>query len=420
MGSYNSDLAKETIPADVLPLLVSLLSQENKYLKRAAVLVFRSAAKHSEILAQTVVDSGALSVIIDKCLSDFTDHPLQESAVWTIGNIAKHSLALASTASSSLPLLIQTAGQTSDVTLKRISLAALADIARHSSELALQILSIDPLFLASLLTGLSNEDSGMRKQASACLSQIVKHDTKLFPMESVPAMILALQDPVISKNIATVLRELARDPIAARELVSRGALPALVECVAGEAKLPAVMALGYIGVDEEMARSVFTANPIPVLKNALINDPDDIVKGAIVWTLGQLGKHCSDLANRLAENDIFRRIFAVFFHDSSSSDLRAKCIESLALLIPQTTTLGPLEVLVSCVETDAELKVFLLDRFSQLLSSDPAGRKSFVQSGCLEKIQEWNDKEKVNKLFPTELVNFYSPGYQAELLKQLD
>jgi hypothetical protein len=64
-----------------------------------------------------------------------------------------------------------------------------------------------------------------------------------------------------------------------------------------------------------------------------------------------------------------------------------------------------------------------------VLPHDLKARRSFVQSGSLQRIQEVQAEvgsklrdyiDEVNNLYPPEIVNYYSPNYAETLLKKMD
>lgn len=60
----------------------------------------------------------------------------------------------------------------------------------------------------------------------------------------------------------------------------------------GVARLPGILILGYIaGYDGQTAMSIITNKGVAVLKDSLIQVPDDLVKGGAAWALGQIGGH---------------------------------------------------------------------------------------------------------------------------------
>jgi hypothetical protein len=77
-------------------------------------------AKHSEALANHVVNSGALDALVN-CLEEF-DPQVKESAAWALACISKHSetLAQAVVDAQAVPLLVICV-QEPEATLKRIA-----------------------------------------------------------------------------------------------------------------------------------------------------------------------------------------------------------------------------------------------------------------------------------------------------------
>jgi len=57
---------------------------------------------------------------------------------------------------------------------------------------------------------------------------------------------------------------------------------------------------------------VISAKGIQPLKNALISEPDDLVKAAAAWTLGQIGGHSAEHARAMAEQDVPSHLLAVY------------------------------------------------------------------------------------------------------------
>jgi 3-methyladenine DNA glycosylase AlkD len=55
-----------------------------------------------------------------------------------------------------------------------------------------------------------------------------------------------------------------------------------------------------------------------VLKQSLIQVPDDLVKGAAAWALGQIGAHSPKHANSLAAQDVLTHLLAVYIYQNST------------------------------------------------------------------------------------------------------
>lgn len=67
--------------------------------------------------------------------------------------------------------------QEPELTLKRIAASALADIAKHTSELAQSVVDAGAVpYLAALI---SHPDAQLKKQVCGCLAQIAKHGVDL-------------------------------------------------------------------------------------------------------------------------------------------------------------------------------------------------------------------------------------------------
>ncbi len=76
-----------------------------------------------------------------------------------------------------------------------------------------------------------------------------------------------------------------------------------------------------------------------------------------------------------------------------------------------------------------EILHYVLHQFAKTLPNDPAAKKSFIQSGGLKKIQEIKSEpgqklkqyvDEINALYPLEIVQYYSPGYEQTLLNKLE
>jgi len=98
-------------------------------------------------------------------------------------------------------------------------------------------------------------------------------------------------DPLVRKNAATCIREIAKQsPELAKLISNAGGEAALVDYIGetkGNARLPGIMTLGYIAAfDETLAIGIINAKGIAPLKDALINEPEDHIRAASAWTLG--------------------------------------------------------------------------------------------------------------------------------------
>merc|ERR1719162_1341734 len=155
----------------------------------------------------------------------------------------------------------------------------------------------------------------------------------------------------------------------------------------GNSRLPGIMTLGYIAAFQDtLALAVVVSKGIPPLRDALIHEPEDHLKASAAWSLGQIGRHSPDHARALAEADCLRRLLAVFLHQDSSDDLQIKAKRALKSVIQKCTYLPALEPLLQ--EAPPNILKYVVSQFAKVLPGDPAAKRSFVQSGGLQKIQE--------------------------------
>lgn len=435
LANYSDDLAEAVVGNEILPQLVYSLSEQNRFYKKAAAFVLRAVAKHSPELAQAVVDSGALESLVP-CLEEF-DPTVKEAAAWALGCIATHSCELSQCVvnAGAVPLLVLCL-QEPEINLKRVASSALSEIAKHSPELAQAVL--DPGAVAYLVPLLSHPDGKLKRQVATCLSQIAKHSVDLAEVvieaDIFPVILYNLKDVdmYVRKAAATCLREISKHtPELAKLIVNAGGAAALVDYIteaAGSAKLPGIMALGYVAAfSETLALSIIVSKGISPLKAALVTEPEDHVKAACAWTLGQIGRHTSDHARSIAEADVLRHLLACMRHPDSSDDLQTKAKRALKGIVAKCTHLEALQPLL----TEAPLKVqsYILKQFATLLPHELEARRAFVQNGGLQFLQALGESgggkvaeyiTQINSCYPPEIVEYYSPNYSKSLLDKID
>mmetsp|Transcript_77004 Transcript_77004/g.212797 ORF Transcript_77004/g.212797 Transcript_77004/m.212797 type:complete len:508 (-) Transcript_77004:183-1706(-) len=435
LANFSDELAESVVTHDILPQLVQSLALQNRFYKKAAAFVLRAVSKHSPELAKAVVESDALEALVS-CLDEF-DPSVKEAAAWALGYIARHTKDLAQMVidAGAVPLLVL-CFQSPELTLKRVSASALSDICKHSPELAQAVVDSGAVLL--LAKEISHQDAALKRQVCSCLSQIAKHSVDLAEViveaDIFPRILHRLKDAdeYVCKNAATCIREIARHtPDLAKLIMNAGGVAATVDYVTdarGNGRLPGIMTLGYIAAfSETLALAVVVSKGIPPLKDALINEPEDHLKAAAAWSLGQIGRHTPDHARALAEADVLRRLWVVYVHQGSSEDLQTKAKRALKSIIQKCTYLPALEPLL---DAPPNILKYVVQQFAKVLPNDLNARRSFVQSGGLQKIQEVRGVEdgsklhenidEINALYPQDIVNYYSPNYADSLLQKLD
>jgi 3-methyladenine DNA glycosylase AlkD len=113
---------------------------------------------------------------------------------------------------------------------------------------------------------------------------------------------------MVRKNAAMCIREVSKHtPELAKLIVNSGGAAALVDYISesqGNNKLPGIMAIGYIAAfSETLALAAIVSKAVLPLKEALVQEPEDHIKAACAWTLGQIGRHTPDHARALAEGE---------------------------------------------------------------------------------------------------------------------
>jgi len=437
LANYSEALAEAVVMNEVLPQLVYSLSEQNRYYKKAASFVLRAVSKHSPELAQSVVNAGSLEPLVD-CLSEF-EPSVKEGAAWALSQIARHNVDLAqSVVDAGTIAQLVLCIQEPELALKRIAASCISEICKHNSELAQSV--VDAGAVAYLAPLIQHPDAKLKRQVCAALTQISKHSVDLAEVvveaEIFPKLLSTLKDMDITvrKNAATLIREISKHtPELARFIVNASGHAALIDYInesKGNNRLPGIMALGYIGAfSDTLALAIIVHQGIIPLKAALVNEPEDYIKAAAAWSLGQLGRHTSDHAKALAQADVFRKLIEVFNDKKSSDDLKQKSQRALKAVLSKCTILPALEPLLH--NTPQKILKYILQQFAKVLPNDPSARKSFVTSGGLQKIQELKSDEEnsidlieyintINGVFPAEIVQYYSPGYPKTLLAKLD
>merc|ERR1712060_464042 len=321
--------------------------------KEAAALALSCVAKHNADLAQSVVDAGAVGLLV-LCV------------------------------------------QEPELTLKRISATALSEIAKHTEDLAEVVVEAE--IFPRIFNCLKDTDVQVRKNAATCIREIAKQTTEL-----------------------------------AKLIVHSGGAAATVDYISeskGNARLPGIMTLGYISAfDDSLAMAVVVSKGIAPLKDALIHEPEDHIKAAAAWSLGQIGRHSPDHAKYLAEADVPARLLAVYMmqEGQGSNDLKDKSKKALKNIIQMCTHLSSLEPLLILAPNN--ILTYVTAQFAKVLPQNTEAKKTFIKSGGFQRIQEIDaapgsklreNIDAINTHFPEKVVQYYSPGFAENLIQNLD
>jgi len=111
----------------------------------------------------------------------------------------------------------------------------------------------------------------------------------------------------------------------------------------------------------------------------------------------------------------------------SSKDLKDKTKKSLKNIIQMCTHLPALEPLLQLAPPN--ILTYVTAQFAKVLPSNLEAKRTFVQFGGFQKIQEITAEpgsklreyiDEINSHYPQDIVNYYSPNYADGLLKRLD
>eukprot|EP00891_Asterochloris_glomerata_P008122 jgi/Astpho2/8122/fgenesh1_pm.00120_%23_20_t len=436
LANYSDDLAEAVVQAEILPQLVYSLAEQNRFYKKAAAYCLRAVAKHSPALAQAVVDCGSLSSLVT-CLEEF-DPGVKEAACFTLGYVAGHTAELAQQVvdAGAVPLLVLCV-QEPELSLKRVAASALSDIAKHTPELAQGV--VDAGAVAYLAPLVVNQDAKLKRQVCCALAQIAKHSVDLAEVvveaEVFPKILTCLKfpDELVRKHTATVVREVAKHtPELAQLIVGSGGVGALVDYISeskGNSRLPGIMALGYIAAfSETLGLAVIAERGLAPLVQALHEEPEDHMKSATAWSIGQVGRHTSDHAKAVADTGVLPLLVTLENDAHSSEDLKTKCRKALKAVVAKLTNLPALDMLVHRQLPESVMSM-VLEQVGKVLANDPTSRSSFVHSGGLAAVQQMGEAsgsslreavDIINSSFPEEIVRYYSPSYSQQLLQKLD
>jgi len=190
------------------------------------------------------------------------------------------------------------------------------------------------------------------------------------------------------------------------------------------------MALGYIAAfSETLAQAVIASKGIAPLYAALAEEPEDHLKSASAWSLGQIGRHSPDHAKAVADAGVLPKLVATLASEASSDDLQTKCKRALKFVVEKLTDLGALDKVLQGGMLPAGIVKYVLQQIAKVLPNDAAGRHDFITSGGFAVVQQLDAEsgsklkehvDVINSCYPEEIVKYYSPSYSAELLAKLE
>ena len=325
-----------------------------------------------------------------------------------------------------------------ETSLKKIATMALSEIAKHNAELADRIAN-NAGTLRVLSGCLADRDWELRQYACTCLANVAKHNEdlaqKVAGADVFTRLINCVKDEKEKVQVQAVIciREIAHHSIDLAKVVCDvgGVIPYVVDYLSnapGFKKLPAITTLGYVsGFEHDLARSVVQCKGHIALVGALRDKVDDSVKAAAAWSLGQIGRHSSELAKELAEQKVLSELLILYMAAEEKSDIKKKTRKALKSIIQQCQEIEALRPLLE-VASEKMLK-HIVAQIAIILKSNPAAKRPFAEKGSLKKLLEIHPPpesklqsaiNEINDLFPPEVTQHYSPEYMNTLLKKID
>jgi 3-methyladenine DNA glycosylase AlkD len=250
---------------------------------------------------------------------------------------------------------------------------------------------VDAGAVAYLAPLIQHPDAKLKRQVCSALAQIAKHSVDLAEVvveaEIFPKILACLKDMdlVVRKNAATLIREVAKHtPELATLIVNAGGHAAIIDYISeakGNARLPGIMTLGYIAAfSETLALAIVVHQGILPLKDALVNETEDHIKSAAAWSLCQVGRHTPDHARALAVADVFSKLVDAYVSPASSEDLQQKSQRGLKSVLQKCTYLPALEPLLHTAPE--KIAKYLVQQFAKVLPTSPESRKSVRACAC--------------------------------------
>lgn len=425
LANHSVVLAESCIKNNILPQLLDHLSVQNRLYKKAACYVLRAVAKHNTSLAYSVIKTNALLELVS-CLEEF-DSGVKESAAWALGYIAKHNNDLANEvvkadAINSLILCLQEPS----IELKRAAAMTLCYICNHSEQLAQEVLYKG---LDQIVFFLPYNDIILKRNICLLLGNIAKHskDLAVNIMNNLnPQKLLSClneEDSIVAKNAAFCICEISKKSIDnATKIIDAGGAAIIVEFItnsSGDTRLNGILTLGYIAsFNENLASEIIKAKAIYQLNEALQLEAKQSIKAAACYALGKIGMHSNEHAREVSDANVLHLMVSYYKTSDSNEQLKEQAKNALRIIIEQCSNLTALEPLINKAPFD--ILEFILKQYQLHLKNSTYEKKQFIQNEGLRKLQEIYKQlpeniksyvDEINSYFPEAIVKYYSPEY---------
>lgn len=102
-----------------------------------------------------------------------------------------------------------------------------------------------------------------------------------------------------------------------------------------------------------------------------MQESEDHIKSAAAWSLGQIGRHTSEHAKILADENVLSCLVSLYVSDKSSEDLKAKCKRSLELVLENLTEMPALDSLLQEPDASEDIIQIILAQIAKVIPNDP-------------------------------------------------
>jgi len=362
LAQHVADQARSLIAGGCAPPLVEALREPEPSLRRAAAAALGELGKHDEDCAGALASVGCIPALVAVLrsggaggggsvgpLTPDVINRVVRAGLSSLASIVKHSPPLAEAAVESLlfPLVLQCMVTESDEGVRRGAAVLVREVVRHSEQLA----------------GLVVESGGI----GTCVQYLAGVASLTAPPPTQPCAPAQTAPPSTgvrgggatgsSVGSAVILGRAAAahhgggapSSLSIAALDQDSSLEASATSFRGAARLPAIMTLGFISAySSTLALRVIEAGGVQALKDALLDGTElggkpceEHVRAAVVWSLGQLGKHGAAHARALAQSDVLRHLMGLLTGTpgdtddilGGSEDLRDKARKALACVL---------------------------------------------------------------------------------------
>ena len=459
---HSAELCAMALGAGAGASLLHCLQQVDPGVREGAAQACASLAQHTGEQAAAILATGAATHLVEALREP--EPSLRRAAAGALGELGKHDGDSAGVieGAGAMPALVAllavgirgggAGGATAALgggmpipqelaaRVVRAGVTALAALVKHSPPLAER--AVEARLFPLVLERMGDGDEGVRRAAATLVREVVKHSEQLAGVAveagcvgtcvqyislcgalSGPAMGATSAAPFSSTAVrragggsssSSSSSSTAMTPglVSTQALAAKGAAGEEAAVFRGAARLPAVMALGFISAySSALAMRVVESGGVEALKDALLDRgagaaaaaaagagagaAEEHVLTAAVWSLGQTGRHGAEHSRACASADVLRHIQALLVGEAvplaggggvgASDDLKDKCRRCLSAIISVCDYTPALLALIP--HAPSPVAKMVLRALHAYCATGAEARKAFLGAGGLKAIQ---------------------------------